>query len=107
MDYDKLASDLNAANVAAKLAADKTDDGGSANLDSAFLRLPRARESKVLEAIRTAGLYCREKCRWIGEGYMITPTVSGQGNKRTTAVEAFKRHMESCGWDVLIYYQVD
>uniref|UniRef100_A0AAE9Q0J9 Uncharacterized protein n=1 Tax=Paenibacillus polymyxa TaxID=1406 RepID=A0AAE9Q0J9_PAEPO len=54
-------------------------------MDKVFLRLPRARETKVLEAIKEAGLYCRGKRRWIGEGYMLSVS-KGQVNQRDKAV---------------------
>jgi hypothetical protein len=47
----------------AGIEAAKGDDGGSANMDSVFLRVPRAREEKVLETIQKAGLYCLHKSK--------------------------------------------
>lgn len=107
MDWNKLVTDLREANAAAKAAADAVDDGGTANLDSVFLRLPRMREVKVLQAIKDAGLYCRAKREWIGPGYMITPTSGGQGNKRARAVTEMCAQMRLRGWDVLAYRKVD
>lgn len=108
MDYSKLEHDLRAANVAARAAADQVDDGGSANLDAVFLRIPRARESKVLEAIKGAGLYCRCKRRWIGDGYMLQPdSGGGQARKREKAVTVFMRELEARGWDVIAFRKVD
>lgn len=107
MDWNKLVTDLREANAAAKAAADAIDDGGSANLDSVFLRIPRQREEKVLQAISDAGLYCRRKREWIGAGYMITPTCGGQANKRAKAVEVMKKELNDRGWDALGFYQMD
>lgn len=106
-DYNKLIEDLKAANKVASEAAAASDDGGTANLDSVFLTLPRAREVKVLEAIQTAGLYCRGKRKWIGEGYRITPTSGGQGNKRAKGVEVMAKELRDRGWNALVFYKMD
>lgn len=105
----ELTGDLKYANAEARKVAEKSDDGGTANLDSVFLRIPRVREEKVIEAIRQAGLYCSGKRQWsfMGKGYFINPTVSGQGNRRTKAVEVMKNKLDELGWDVSIFYQMD
>ncbi|MEC0110441.1 hypothetical protein P4H27_26070 [Paenibacillus taichungensis] len=106
MDYTKLTEDLKASHKAVQEAVVGTKDGGTANLDKVFMTLPRAREAKVLEAIRDAGLYCRAKRRWIGEGYMIT--VNGaQANVRERSVTLFVAEMERRGYQVLAYRQMD
>lgn len=104
--YDKLVKDLIEAREAS-IEAGKSEDGGTANLDSVFLRLPRKREEKVLEAIKKAGLYCRRKTQWVGTGYMISPVGCGQGNSRARAMQAMKKVLENKGYDVLGYYQMD
>ncbi|KAA8782539.1 hypothetical protein EC604_01585 [Paenibacillus amylolyticus] len=106
MDYAKFAEDLKAANKAAQEATEGMEDGGTANLDKVFLTMPRAHEAKVLEAIRNAGLYCRAKRRWIGDGYMLTVS-KGQGDVNTKAVTVFVAEMERRGYDVLAYRQMD
>lgn len=107
MDWQKLIRDLRDANKAAKEAAEAVSDGGPANLDSVFLRFPRQQEIKVLKAIQEAGLYCRGKREWIGQGYMFTPTCGGQGDKRYIAVTVMANELTERGWDVLAYRKVD
>ncbi|MRN51967.1 hypothetical protein [Paenibacillus monticola] len=107
MDWDKLVKDLRESNALAKAAAEAIPDGGSANLDSVFLCIPRQPETKVLNAIQKAGLYCRAKRRWIGSGYMINPDSSGQGDKRCKAVTVMYKELAGRGWDVLTYRKVD
>ncbi|SHJ64883.1 hypothetical protein SAMN05444401_3568 [Clostridium amylolyticum] len=104
--YNKLTKDLIEAS-AASTEAGKGEDGGTANLDSVFLRLPNWREEKVIEAIKRAGLYCIGKTQWIGEGYMISPICCGQGNSRARAMQAMKKVLTDKGYDVLSYYQMD
>ncbi|WP_145333317.1 hypothetical protein [Paenibacillus xylanexedens] len=106
MDYNKLTEDLKAAHNASKDATEFTVDGGTANVDKVFLSLPRAREAKVLAAIKAAGLYCRGKRRWIGDGYMLTVS-KGQGDVNTKAVTVFVAEMERRGYQVLAYRQMD
>lgn len=103
----KLTEDLKAANQVASKAIEGMNDGGSANLDCVFLRVMRIRESKVLEAIRNAGLYCRKKTKWIGQGYMIRPTGTGQGDTNYVAVRTMTAYLRDRGWDVLTFEKVD
>ncbi|MGF9644054.1 hypothetical protein AAIH69_13690 [Paenibacillus sp. MABNS29] len=106
MDYKKLTEDLQAAHNAALVAADRIADNGTANMDKVFLKLPRARETKVLEAIKEAGLYCRGKRRWIGDGYMLSVS-KGQANQRDKAVTVFVDVMVNRGYDAIAYRQMD
>jgi hypothetical protein len=76
-------------------------------LDCVFLQIPRAKEISVLEAIKSAGMYCRRKTQWIGPGYMITPKTGGQGDKRSLGVEIMENRLNQSGWDALIFYKAD
>jgi len=103
--YGKLENDLREAYKTAKDAA-TGDDGGTANLDSTFLKLKGWREKKVLEAIENAGLYCRGKTDWVGAGYMIN-TGGGQGNDRVRVRNKFKSILKEKGYHVLGFDQMD
>lgn len=105
INYKKLTTDLIKARLAAEEAA-KGEDGGSANLDTLTIKLPRAREKKVIEAINAADL-CGDKQEWLGPRYFIYPPVCGQGNSRYRAVMAMAKVMREAGWDTLIYYRMD
>ena len=105
--YHKLTESLIKASEAAKKAAESIDDGGTANLDSVFLMIPRAREDKVLEAISNAKLRCFGRTQWIGSGFLIDPPVVGQGNKRAKAMVAMKDSLAGDGWSVLGFYKMD
>lgn len=104
-DYKKLTEDLIKAKLAGEEAA-KGEDGGTANLDTMTLKLPRANEKKVIEAVKKAGLYTSGRSEWLGSRYFISGP-GGQGNSRNRAVEAMSKVMRDAGWDVLIYYQMD
>ncbi|GLO66271.1 hypothetical protein [Oceanobacillus kimchii] len=104
---EQFTEDLVIANSAAQEAADLHDDGGSANLDRAFVRIPRIRETKILQAIKDAGLYCSGRTQWLGSGYMIRPNVGGIGNKNTIAIKTFVEKLENAGYDVIAFHQMD
>lgn len=107
MNHKQFVEDLIEAQKKAAAAAEKMDDGGSANLDAAFIRLPRVRETKALEDFKLAGLYCRGKRKWIGTGYMIHPNVPGQGNQRATGVRVFVKELSRKGYDIMTYSKMD
>lgn len=109
MDYQKLTEDLKVSDELATKSIEGKSDGGTANLDSVFLKLPRCRESKVVEAIKSAGLYCSGKVDWsyFGKGYMITPTKVGQGDTRYLAVQTMYEKLKELDYDVQIFYMMD
>lgn len=106
VDYKKLTEDLIRAREAAKEAA-KGEDGGTANLDTMTISLPRANEKKVIEAVQAAGLFTMGRREWIGPRYFIGPPACGQGNSRVRATRAMAKVMRAAGWDVLMYEQMD
>ncbi len=106
IDYKKLTEDLIKARLAAEKAAEG-EDGGTANLDTMTIKLPRAREKKVVEAVKKAGLYTSGRSEWIGPRFFISPPKCGQGNSRNRAVEAMAKVMREAGYDVLVYYKMD
>lgn len=106
MNYIKLTNDLKDAYNVATRATEGMQDKGTSNLDKVFLVLPRAREDKVIEAIKEAGLYCRGKRQWIGAGYMITVS-NGQGDQNTQAVTVFTEFMTSRGYKAIAFRKID
>lgn len=106
MDYKKLTEDLIEARLAAEEAA-MGEDGGTANRDTMTLRLPRANEKRVIEAVKAAGLRTRGRNQWIGPCYFIGPPACGQGNSRVRATRAMEKVMEGAVYNVLMYSQMD
>lgn len=104
--YEILTEDLKEAKEKAIKLADESDDGGSANLDSTFLKLKGWREQNVIEAITAAGLFCSGKRSWIGVGYFISINV-GQGNKRTVARDEFIKILDSKGYEAISFDKLD
>lgn len=103
--YEQLTEDLKEAYQKSKKAV-TGDDGGTANLDSTFLILPRWNEKKTIKAINDAGLYCGSKIHWIGNGYLIS-VGGGQGNDRVMARNAFSKYLKEKGYDVMHFDMID
>lgn len=107
VNYQKLTEDLIKARIAAEEVG-KGEDGGSANLDTLTIKLSRAREEKVKEAARNAGLSA-SKVDWLGPRFFVFPPRSccGQGNSRVRATEAMHRALKEAGYEVLMYCRMD
>ena len=104
--YELLTEDLKEAYEKAIKLAEESVDGGTANLDSTFLRLKGWREQNVIEAIAAAGLFCSGKKSWIGQGYFISINVD-QGNRRTVARNEFIKILDSKGYEAMSFDKVD
>lgn len=103
--YEKLTKDLKESKEIA-MKSIKNEDGGTSNLDATFLKLKYWKESRVIQAVKDAGMYCRGKTHWIGDGYMLS-IESGQGNDRTRVRNTFVEEMRKRGYDVLHFDKAD
>lgn len=107
MDLGQLTIDARLARTLASEAAEKADDGGSANLDATVIFLEKGqRAESVMRAVKDAGLSA-SPTRWLGRGVMVQPPGSGQAGKRYASNEALCRYLKDAGWNVLPYYQMD
>lgn len=103
----RLATALAAAKQAA-LAAQPGADGGSANLDSAFLNARRGlTAASVRRAAEAAGvtLGARRRGKW-WNGWTVQ-VGQGQGAMRTRTAEAAAKALNAAGESATVYYQVD
>lgn len=103
----RLAAALAAAKHAA-LAVQPGDDGGTANLDSAFLNAqPGLRGESVVRAAEAAGvlLGIRRRSKW-WNGWFIHVT-QGQGAMRTRMAEAAAAALNDAGESASVYYRID
>jgi len=108
IDLPKLTADLAESQRLALMAAKASDDGGTCNMDGLFLRLPNVLEGAALAAIRAAGLSGHKmKHTYYGIGYLISPRVPGQGNKRDRAASAMCKYMAVAGYDLSHWQQMD
>lgn len=104
--YEKLTADLIAARDFAAMLADE-NDGGTCNLDSAAIALPRWNVKKTQEAFEKAGLRASKWKCFGNYYYLICGCYSGQGNRRTTMAEAVYEYLKKLGYQVSMYYQMD
>ena len=106
--YEKLTSALlDASNKAIEAAAEVTD-GGTCNMDGVYLRLPRYNEDKTITAIKNAGLSgFKINHSWYGTGFLISPSTSGQANKRDVAASTMYKFLKDVGYDLSHWQQID
>lgn len=105
-DWNKLVADLKVAKGLAEEAS-KGEDGGTANLDYVYIKLPRARESKVQKVFEEAGLRTYKGERFGIAHYSIGGIRGGQGNANVRATEAVRAYLQQQGWEVGIVYIMD
>lgn len=83
-------------------AADKTNDGGTANLDKLVISgLKGIRES----TLKNAGINCYK--HWSYAGDFVISRSYGQGDKNTVGIEAAKDYLKSKGVDCYVHSQMD
>lgn len=104
-DLPRLTSTLRAAREAADAAASAVGDGGSANMDAAFLCDDR-KSNAVAGAIAAAGLSARWWRTRYWRGWMLSLSY-GMGGKQTAGCEAFVRVLREAGFNAAVYYHVD
>lgn len=105
-----LATALAAAYHAAMAVKDDGDDGGSCNLDCAFLHAQRGLTSAMVRrAANAAHVGVGERYRsnlWNG-WFVHVGAHCGQGYMRTRMAEAATRALRDAGEDASTYYRID
>lgn len=100
--YSELKKLIDEALSIGQQAADKTDDGGTANLDKLVISgLKGVRES----TLKNAGINCYK--HWSYAGDFVIRRSYGQGNKNTAGIEAAKDYLKSKGVDCYVHSQMD
>ena len=107
-DYEQWRKVCSAAYIAAKLAAQSSDDGGTCNVDSTFISFEGATPKKIIAIAQEESFSCfYHKWRLIGRtGYLIS-TGFGQGAKNTCARDAAQEAFKKAGYYVLAWDQMD
>lgn len=100
--YSELSKLIDEALSIGQQAADKTNDGGTANLDKLVISgLKGVRES----TLKNAGINCYK--HWSYAGDFVISRSYGQGNKNTAGIEAAKDYLKSKGVDCYVHSQMD
>ena len=104
--YAKLRDDLKIA-LAAGIAAEGTEDGGTCNFDACAVKLPRWKKALVKQAAEEAGTGM-----WIWDFYghkdfVFEPNTRGQANKRSRNADAMTACMRSLGYEAMEYNAMD
>jgi|JI7StandDraft_1071085.scaffolds.fasta_scaffold02496_8 hypothetical protein len=100
LDIEKLNKDINEVN--SLIQSIDANDGGTCNLDTVIIKLPKGTRQAGLPSMISDNLSGWHKgWRW------IRFNTKGQGNLRNKMVEEAKKLMADRGWDVSIYYQMD
>lgn len=100
--YSELKKLIDEALSIGQQAADKTDDGGTANLDKLVISgLKGVRES----TLKNAGINCYK--HWSYADAFVISRSYGQGDKNTLGIEAAKNYLKSKGVDCYVHSQMD
>ena len=98
-----------AAEAATEAATEATDDGGTCNLDSVFLRARRGRTAAAVKAAAdAAGVTVTRTRGGYWNGWFVDVGERGQGAMRTRMVEAAYLALHAAGVKgTTIYYAMD
>ena len=79
------------------------EDGGTSNMDTPIIFLPKWNWVSILEAFQLTGLtpYKYEKA------IHILGACEGQGFRRTAMARAFRDSLKAQGYDAAVYYEID
>ena len=105
--YAKLRDDVRKAAQIGLEAASRVDDGGTCNMDSAALNLPRWKEALVEQACKEAGCGCFTWKPFGAKYFVICARIPGQARKQEVAAEAMTAAFHEMGYDALTYCQMD
>lgn len=92
----------------AALAADpgEGEDGGTCNLDTPTIKVPRVREAVMHEAAERAGISV-SKINWFGVRYFVHVPMNGQAWRREKMADAASQSLKESGLDELQWQQCD
>ena len=102
LHYDKLKS-------IADEASDKVKDGGTCNFDNVFIRIPLNNKEVQRASImyNIPFLNYMKNHSIFGTGYLLNVQQQGQGLKYEVAAEAMYQYLNSNGYDVSQWHQID
>lgn len=84
-----------------------SEDGGTCNFDSCFLRAPRMNKYKAESIERMSGVHCYLMDSKLYGRVLMIGIGTGQANRNTRMAEAAKNTLQGLGFNVGMWYQVD
>lgn len=107
IDFDKLEHDIMLAQKEADLYRN-VEDGGTCNFDMVTIKLGRyTQKTKKLAAQLDWNITPVEEGKYWAGWWFVFININGQGNRRTTMVEAAAKKLEVLGWETRVFYEVD
>lgn len=96
---ERLAELFKRANEAAIAADTDHTDGGTCNFDTPAFTIDRIREDVIQDAAKLAGITATKfHWKWMGgRWYWLHVTMHGQGQRRTTMMEAAQKVLDAFG----------
>lgn len=111
VDFKQFTKDLKTARRLAMFVSSETADGGTCNFDS--LELPTGnglqfgrRTKRMAQAFNEAGMKLDVR-EYNGCCRVYLNVRMGQGQNRTSTVQAVRKYLEACGWKFSIHYAMD
>lgn len=105
---DAIQTALMQGEIAEEVVYRQHGDGGTCNVDSPTLYLPRWKEELVERAAREAGTHCwKLSSPWWKSCYIICPHTYSRGYPRTANAEAMNDYFKAAGYTGSVYYQMD
>lgn len=106
-DFTRLVTALREADNVARDVSRTTVDGGTCNLDSVMLYVPRWKTETVHAAAKAAGIHVT-KTKWFGKVcYFVGFSALGQAYARERGTQAALKVMREHGMKVNYYSQMD
>lgn len=103
----KLVKALKIANEAA-IAADRPDDGGSCNMDTATIKLFRWTQAEIIEVKRLSGIEIGDPLTGFFRNYrFVFFNTNGQADRRSRMANAAYKSLKEQGYDVMFWQQMD
>ena len=80
-----------------------TEDGGTSNMDTPTIHLPKWSDAEINEAFKLTGLVPSKH----GDAIYILRACEGQGYLRTAMAEAFCKSLRASGYNAGVNYRMD
>ena len=109
MAYDtrKMAADIRRVADEARAEHETTDDGGTCNMDSAYVSVPRMAEKQAAEIAALSGVHCYLLNSKLFGRILMVGAGHGQGSRNTAMSEDACEGLRVAGYKARVWYQID